>query len=203
MRLSQTQHGVVLMKKIHNINFSIIDENIQFGYGDRVYIVEPDPRDKPVILYAKCPACNDKRYITYKGYDEVERETNCPLCFSGTGSNHIVMRNWTINEYITYEFVLAGPDSKNAYKNISPMRIKDIKAFYRYGRNNSDISYAHLRSAITDQNPAKIKSYDSGQTYCYHKKEDAKALMKAFVEHDKQLLKEFNEKYGTNHEYPF
>ena len=187
------------------ISFPITDKGITLPvtYGDIYYVVKSDDRE---TFSTRCPSCGDSRKISYKGVDEQEYVTDCPVCCSNSNKwgNNITLRKYVIWDYIVYKVELLGPESKGAYGKgkIPPvqMNLFNMTAFQKTGNSYNDICTVHV--------PIWKSSWDNipkdlDDERCFTKKKDAEELRKLLIERDKKLLAEFNEKYGTDFEYPY
>ena len=180
-----------------------VDTMVPVWLGDKVYTVEEDQRG--VQSYnPMCPACSNTRVIKAKGDDGSEYEVECPLCkrssYSHTG-NYLRLGHIIINEYIVNKVALGTPDTKKLYKGgaIPRIAITSMSAF------NSTESCKN----IPLYSSAFIHSLDdlpepSGRTYGYFlTKKEAEKAVEVYTERDKKKLRDFNEKYGTDYEYPW
>ena len=186
------------------ISFPIADDEYRrqcpVGYGETLYTIEIDDHE---TFSAMCPSCGDNRKISYKGVDGQDYEADCPVCNSRNGwGNHITLSKYIVWDYTVYKVELIGPDSKMAYSKgqTPPMSINHMSAFHKKGNGYSNMCTINVptRQSRWDNFP---KDLDDERYFT--KKKDAEKLRQMLVERDKKLLAEFNEKYGTDFEYPY
>lgn len=184
------------------ISFPVTDEDITLPvtYGYIYYMVE---RDNRKYFSARCPSCGDSRKISYKGVDGQDYEADCPVCNSRNGwGNHITIHRYIIWDYTVYKVELLGSDSKRAYSKgqVPPMHIYHMSAFHKTGNGYNNM---YTMDVPTQQSSWDNIPKDLDDSRCFTKKKDAEELRKLLIERDKKLLAEFNEKYGTDFEYPY
>lgn len=181
-----------------------------FWLGDKFYKVEEVGE---TTFSTKCPSCNGTREIVYKGYDGKDYTCECPICKkSGFGYGYgdkIEIVNWDIHEYIVYKINAQGPETVSAYKDgTGYIGSMSLTAFCKVGRCMNDYiqTDVSLTGINTDLDISEIDintTYFNSSRYTFRKKSDAKKLLDVLVERDKKRLKEFNEKFGTDYEYPY
>lgn len=192
------------------MNIELREEPL-FHYGDHFFAIQPDPKrfSKTEVTFSEiCPICDDTREVTIRG-----QAFECPMCKGGYGAaNHISLRNWVVQEYIVNGLTIKGPCSKAEFKREFPV-ITDGLAFGICGRGYDNvltrsvpISFERDVDPPEDEWPNIISEKSLGRKIrdvVFRKKSDAEQFCKAVILNDKDRLKKFNEKHGTNHKYPF
>lgn len=194
---------------MENITYCV-EKMPALNYGDRFYMVQHNPAGKSCVGYeswfeARCPACGGRRKITGIGADRKTYECDCPICASRNNhwGNTIRLRQWTVAEYIVHEITLSGPEYRSKYGKTSfPPMHAGARGFAIYGRDTVRTYTGHK---TIDADPAAIELGESNNIdqYIFTSRKDAEVLLGRLQDHDRRLLEEFNEKYGTNHEYPY
>lgn len=183
-----------------------IDECPTFGYGDRFYKVEEYPASgrSGHEFSTKCPVCGGKKRLTVKGQDEKDYDIACPECQYGfRGGNKIYLRHWTVVRYTVHEHAITGPKYKSKYDRGKPVPSIVVRGFCPFGDSNL---YANAPKGSVDMDVSKLKLDDYGSKhngYTFSSRDKARVLLKALQDIDRKKLAEFNERYGTDYEYPY
>lgn len=173
-----------------------------FRYGQKLYVVSEDSHGKS--FDAICPACDDKKTISYRGM-----ELKCPLCQTSAykSPNSLYLRRIVVEEYIVNGVVITGPDYKRSFGN--DMRPEDyptarFSAFCRTGNGYNNVKSINLHNSKSRIDPELEKVVEYGtKDYLFTTKSKAALAAQKIVERDKQKLLRFNSLHGTNYEYPF
>ncbi len=188
-----------------------------FWLGDRFFKVEENKNiyrsGSRIEFVSKCPSCNDTKKIKYIGCDGNEYEAECPLCagsiYKGAG-NRIKLIKWEVHEYIVYGISGHGSTTVSSYKHeIAYMDSLSLTAFCKTGRGMDDYAETHVpfvENVVDPEiNTADMSAIEERRVYDYvfKKKKDAEKLCEMLKDYDRTRLEKFNEKYGTNHKYPY
>ena len=189
----------------------ILKHNLPFWLGDRFYKVEPAGpyNTKGCTLYSStCPSCNDTRKIKYKEHNGEEYEAECQVCKRSYVSwgNTIRLKEWEVHEYFVYRLSARGSTFVTDYKN-GKCRIESMEliAFHRSADDFIETSVPLVNSmadpAFDNENMMQIM--EQNDRFAFRTKKNAEKYRQMLIDLDKEKLREFNEKYRTNHEYPY
>lgn len=172
----------------------------KFKYGQKLYIVEPDPttRYHDKSFSEKCPVCDNKRTISYRGY-----EIKCSYC-DRLGANYVTVTKYVLREYYVNKIVIEGSNTASGLRSSLP-EVTEIRAFTRW--NNSFDGYKTRDVLIRNIDPEGDleallgkREYDS---FVFTSKEAAQKALEIIMNNERTKLEKFNEQHGTTHEFPY
>lgn len=181
------------------------------AFGKRAYMIRVGGSrfaEHSLAFRTACPVCDDTNKVVLRGY-----ELRCPYCQDPRNAQDpanntcVRVKHYMVDEYIVNEITLKGPDTKNAYGPGGPKpgkepRVAQIYGFCRTGNGYDDFKTAVIPSVIDPDMDRATKRYDPNAA-AYTTRAKAQAVCDALNAAEKQKLIEFNEKYGTSHEYPW
>lgn len=193
----------------------IAEATAPFRFGQKIYVLECRAASKYAttnikILKEKCPVCGDTGHITYKGYD-----LTCSYCkdTSRKSVNCIELAKYTVREYIinNIRMHLSGEEKKSDYSSerfVMPRISGRMQAFCKYGRSHENVMYIDVVPKDVRSEPVRESEEDmlrimTKRSLVFDNREAAAETLENIRRCQKSELKEFNKKYGTNHEYPF
>lgn len=189
------------------VSFELQNEPL-FEMGQHLYMIGSC---QTATFHEKCPVCEGTQKITVKGF-EIPCGYCCGLNSPRSASEHLNISDLRVEEYIINRIGLVGEELKGEYKGgmYPPLRVSELYGFcktpasiYRSPATQiHDFKYVHeseLDVEITPENAAKYEA----RRLVYTSRAKALRAVEAFRDHQKDLLRQFNEVHGTSYEYPF
>lgn len=190
---------------LESINNAVNNHPIQ--YGDRLYVVRRRLSSSGgVRIDSPCPVCGGKRKINYKGY-----ELDCTYCSkSGFSNDYIYLYDYELYEYIVngIKVFCSGDYTKKSFgKSIKMPRVGvgSTEAFCKYGRSFDDVDDLTIYNGDIYQGETANFDCDNdlGKVFIFRDKKTAREMLSLVHDAQRKMLHDFNEKYGTDHTYPF
>ena len=187
------------------INNAVDNHPIQ--YGDRLYVVRRRlPNSSGVRIDSSCPVCDGKKKINYKGY-----ELDCTYCSRrGFSNNYIDLYDYKLYEYIVNKIkvLCSGNYTKKSFgKNVEMPRVDvgPTEAFCKYGKSFYDVDDLTIYNGDIYQ--GETVNFDCDKDRCkvfiFRDKKTAREMLSLVHDAQRKMLHDFNEKFGTDHTYPF
>ena len=173
--------------------------------GDKLYVVE-NTFGVSKQFAPLCPACKNKRIVPLNIAGETY-EVDCPICNAKRSAiesyqNILTLRKYDVNEYIINGVNLSGEPFKGLYKkNQTPALFVKLTGFYRYGRCEDDYKTITVNPFLDIATLNSVRN--NGSRVVFRTKEEASTYLESIRTEQKESLKEFNKKMGTDYEYPF
>ena len=191
------------MLSIKKLNEECLNDNL-FNIGDIVYQVGLPKFGKYQIFKTMCPLCKDTKELTVDGFTFA-----CPFCFQSMNrkaENEVSINDYVVKEVIVYkyEIVYNGYTKKitQQEKYLERPSQEHVQGFWKYGRSYDDIEYnINIPSRIFDFEINEINNI--GNSYFFFKKNQAEDFCKKLHDIQRKKLKDFNDKFGTSHIYPY
>lgn len=181
----------------------------KFWIGDRIFFIVTGKDSLRVT--EKCPVCNDTGIITYVGKDGIERETHCPNCKTSSIVKETFNKYEILEAYVYQVEFKTCETSRTAFREAKGILQNlegtiTLHAIASTGRCSDDFKTFRVPVRSEDKidclEPHLGYSYGDS-IYCYTTKALATKALNYIVEQEKKRLAEVNDKYGTNHEYPW
>ena len=160
-----------------------------------------------------CPVCGDTKQLNVNGF-----EIPCSFC---TDTHHtsdndrpaITVHRYSVCVYQVYEITVSGTCRKASYTrikngNATPSDYPAVTSIWAFmpavtGREQD----AHKRKVPCYPDdpyefPSRIRLH-MGWSGCYGTKTEAEVVCRALNMREKNVLRDFNEKFGNNHSYPW
>lgn len=181
----------------------VVNDDTDFEYGQKLYVIKCDKHRNMRIFKDKCPVCRGTHKIEYNGYS-----LRCPQC-EDRYQKEIMVRNYIVAEYVLNGFKIIPSDAIacqggeassadealpsivwHGYSSLSyePLEVEKL----RFNKNSLDERDLDTIDIRTNQSGAAFRDKESAQKFC-----------EQLHNRQRKALEEFNEKYGTAHEYPF
>lgn len=191
----------------------LLGETLPIRYGQKLYVVScraPHHYGNATkTLHVTCPVCGDTGVVIHNGY-----ELKCSYCRDNArnAENRLELVDYKIHEYIVNELDirLRGEEKKGGYGNDGfdmPWISCKAKAFYKYGRSyedvmNIDVPKDIMEEGVRDRDSLRT-SIDRRALFVFYNKEAAEETLNQIQMIQQEKLDAFNDKFGTNHPYPF
>lgn len=158
---------------------------------------------------APCPVCGGAKTINVKGFD-----IPCSYCSSSSNKRkdlqHLVLRNYTTDEYIINKITLSGSETKSEYKDggYPKLLVSELKGFCKRKspyttvlyKNFSYLDKAFVDRVVTPEKAAELYDHFDG---VYTSRSMCDKVCNVFHDYQRELLRQFNEVHHTSYEYPF